>query len=354
MHRELFRATALPVLQNKTFDSQEAARLAPTGDVILVQNSSTGLIYNSCFDEKKLSYDESYQNEQACSGVFKNHLDDVANIVTRYFQGKSLVEVGCGKGYFLDYLEKKGFEIVGVDPAYEGENQKVIKAPFAREMDIRADGVILRHVLEHISDPLSFLAEIAHANGGKGLIYIEVPCFDWIITHGAWFDIFYEHVNYFRMGDFSRIFGRVLNSGRIFGGQYLYVVADLSSLRIPKSSAKDNVAMPEYFISGIQRSVVMANSKPKSRNIIWGGASKGVVFAIYMQRAGVDIAAVVDINPAKQGRFLPVSALPVSAPTKIADDFSIDDNVFVMNSNYLDEIIAASKNKFSYITVDHG
>lgn len=78
--------------------------------MVLVQNLSTGLIYNSCFDEKKLCYDKSYQNEQACSRVFKSHLEDVANIVLRYFQGKSLVEVGCGKGYVLDFLEKKALK----------------------------------------------------------------------------------------------------------------------------------------------------------------------------------------------------------------------------------------------------
>ena len=91
---------------------------------------------------------------------------------------------------------------------------------------------LLRHVLEHIQDPVSFLAEIANANQG-GQIYIEVPCFDWILEHKAWFDLFYEHVNYFRLDDLRRMFGTVHEAGHLFGGQYLYVVADLASLRDP-------------------------------------------------------------------------------------------------------------------------
>lgn len=38
-------------------------------------------------------------------------------------------------------------------------------------------------------------------------------------------------MNYFRKLDFHRIFGTVLGAGRVFGGQYLYVVAGLDSVR---------------------------------------------------------------------------------------------------------------------------
>src|SRR3546814_9608010 len=61
-------------------------------------------------------------------------------------------------------------------------------------------------------------------------IYIEVPCFDWIVEHSAWFDVFYEHVNYFRLADLRAMFGTVHEAGHLFGGQYLYIVADLSTL----------------------------------------------------------------------------------------------------------------------------
>ena len=56
-----------------------------------------------------------------------------------------------------------------------------------------------------------------------------MPCLDWICKHRAWFDIFYEHVNYFRLTDFQRLFQRIEDSGHLFGGQYLYVVAELAS-----------------------------------------------------------------------------------------------------------------------------
>jgi hypothetical protein len=78
--------------------------------------------------------------------------------------------------------------------------------------------------------PYDFLCQLRDANGGGGMIYIEVPCFDWILSERAWFDIFYEHLNYFCLTDFDRMFDRVIQKGRFFGDQYLYVVADLASL----------------------------------------------------------------------------------------------------------------------------
>ena len=250
-YRELFKIDGLPIFQNKMFNNSEAALDCPKGNICLVQNMETGLIYNSAFDDSLLEYDANYQNEQACSSVFQGHLEDVRLIIERQFSGKPLIEVGCGKGYFLEYLHQAGYEITGIDPAYEGDNPKVIKARFEASLGLSADGIVLRHVLEHISNPLAFLSAIAQANGGKGKIYIEVPCFDWICEHRAWFDIFYEHVNYFRLADFHHMFGKVYESGHVFGGQYLYVVADLASLQKPRRDQNDSFDFPTDFLSDI-------------------------------------------------------------------------------------------------------
>lgn len=349
-YRELFRAEGLPVFQNKMFSDRISALACPKGDMVLVQDRDTGLIFNAAFDAGLLEYDADYQNEQACSEVFQKHLEDVKEIIRRHFSGKFLIEVGCGKGYFLEYLRQSGYEITGIDPAYEGDNPKVIKARFEASLGLSAEGIVLRHVLEHMSNPLAFLSAIAQANGGKGQIYIEVPCFDWICEHRAWFDIFYEHVNYFRLADFHRIFGKVHEIGHVFGGQYLYVVADLATLRKPRFDPRNIFAFPADFLSDIARVAAIAKGK---RNAIWGGASKGVIFALYLQRAGVNVDLVIDINPAKQGKFMAGSGLKVSSPEEGTKALQAGDDVFVMNSNYLQEIVALTNNQFNYIQVDH-
>ena len=78
--RELYRAEQLPIFQNRMYDTVEEARECPRGDVRLVQNLQTGLIYNADFCPELMTYDARYQNEQAVSPVFKRHLDNVPGL----------------------------------------------------------------------------------------------------------------------------------------------------------------------------------------------------------------------------------------------------------------------------------
>ncbi len=351
MKRELYRALNLPVLQNRTFPDRVSARESASADIVLVQDSVSGLIFNDAFDPAALTYDSDYQNEQAYSAEFQLHLDSVEKIIDNHFKGQDLIEVGCGKGYFLELLKKRGHSVTGIDPAYEGSRLDVIKAPFTRALNLSADGLILRHVLEHIKNPIDFLASMADANRG-GKIYIEVPCFDWIINHQAWFDLFYEHVNYFRLEDFYRFFGVVHEAGRLFGGQYLYVVADLASLRFSPDVPAAEVTLSEDFTGSLASVIESIRSASEVGSAIWGASSKGVIFSLFLQRAGVVVDHVVDINPAKQGRYLPLSGLQVSSPEQLMAKLPDGSHVFVMNSNYLKEIREMTEARYVYHAVD--
>lgn len=126
--RELFKAQGLPVLQNRVYKTRDEARVVPVGDVVLVQDSRTDLIFNRDFDPSMLVYDENYENEQAWSPAFQRHLAEVLTLIGRHFTGKKILEVGCGKGYLPELLRAAGFAATGVDPAFEGGRPYVVKA----------------------------------------------------------------------------------------------------------------------------------------------------------------------------------------------------------------------------------
>jgi SAM-dependent methyltransferase len=319
------------------FDTSLEAIDCIKGDVVLVQDKCTGLIFNSAFQPELVQYNAGYQNEQACSTTFRKHLARVAEIIRKHFDGYSLIEVGCGKGYFLEHLQQVGFRVTGLDPTYEGDNPGIVKEYFRPALGLHGDAIVLRHVLEHVPDPVTFLTELRDSNGGHGKIYVEVPCFEWICDRRAWFDIFYEHVNYFRLDDFHRMFGHVYESGHLFSGQYLYVVADLASVRRPSADKAPNFKFPADFLESVDR---YATELKQKQTAIWGGASKGVVFALFMQRAGASVECVIDINPAKQGKFLASTGLQVRSPHEALGTLEPDACVFVMNSNYYDEVVA--------------
>lgn len=349
--RVLLTLTDLPVYQNKMFATAEQATQCPRGDMQLVQDDDSGLVHNVAFDPDLLSYDESYQNEQGHSSAFRQHLDAVLDLIGRHFATSTIVEVGCGKGAFLQLLRQRGHDASGIDPAYEGDADYITRAHFEPGTGLRADAIVMRHTLEHIPDPLSFLQTVRDANAGSGMIYIEVPCLDWILTHNAWFDIFYEHVNYFRLGDFDRMFGRVIESGRLFGGQYLYAFADLGSLKNPAElGAAPEVSIPADFFDGIDAAT--HNAGDAACTAVWGAAAKGVMFAHHAQRLGVRLDFAIDINPAKQSLYLAGTGLQVLSPTLGLERLAAGDNVLVMNSNYLPEIKSLGGKHLNYISVD--
>jgi SAM-dependent methyltransferase len=349
--RELLRLENLPVYQNKMFDSSVAARACPRGDVLLAQDEASGLVSNVAFDPSKLEYDESYQNEQGNSSAFQSHLSVVLATINRHFRSAHILEIGCGKGAFLDLLRRDGHDAFGVDPAYEGDASHIVKAAFLPGLGIRGDAIVMRHVLEHIPQPLAFLDTVRQANGDQGTIYIEVPCLDWILLKRAWFDVFYEHVNYFRLADFGRMFANVRESGHLFGGQYIYAVAELASLRDPtQSGPSEPVAVPEDFFRSIDR--CLTDSATSSQRVVWGGAAKGVMFSHHMLARGLVLDFVIDINPAKQGKFLAATGLPVLSPKVGLSRLDRGADIFIMNSNYLCEIQAMAGPGFNYISMD--
>ena len=346
-HKVLYEQWELPIYQNRMYATAAEAIACPKGDVRLVEDLRSGLIYNVAFRSEMMVYDASYQNEQGLSPLFREHLEAVGDIVLGRMGASGLVEVGCGKGLFLEMMLARGVDIVGFDPAYEGANPRVMRQYFAPGLDIRAEGLLIRHVLEHVENPYAFLRALRTANHGGGLVYIEVPSFNWICDRRAWFDVFYEHVNYFRLSDFYRLFGNVIEGGRLFGGQYLYVVADLGTLRAPKYDPADRAQWPDDFTDSLHIS-----PGPGRVGAIWGGASKGVIFATLKAREGHPLETVIDINPAKQGKYLPATGLLVQSPQQALPRLSAGSSIYVMNSNYLEEIRAMSNNAYDYIVID--
>jgi threonine dehydrogenase-like Zn-dependent dehydrogenase len=85
---------------------------------------------------------------------------------------------------------------------------------------------------------------------------------------------------------------------------------------------------------------------------IWGAGAKGVMFAHHLTRLGVPFACLIDVNPAKQGKYVAGSGLKVLSPEEAAKALSPGDRIFVMNSNYFDEIEGALGGRYQLTAID--
>jgi SAM-dependent methyltransferase len=333
--RVLYEARGLPLLQNKVYSDAGAARNVETGDVVLAQCDGCDFVFNASFDPTRMTYDGSYQNEQGHSAFFRSHLDEVAGLViSAGGRDGSVLEIGCGKATFFKLLKSRGVaRIKGVDPAYQGDDPDIVRAYFgATGFAEQADVVVLRHVLEHVECPLEFLHHVAAANGGCGRIFIELPDFDWVVEHSAFWDIFYEHCNYFTRETLRSLF-RTSEWHGLFGGQYQGVLANLADLLDrPMRTTRRHSAFADTRPQ-------MASRLPEAADVfVWGGSSKGVTFCNQLDRSCARIRGLIDINPAKQGCYAPVTGHPIFAPGYLDHTADQAVTVVVTNPNYLMEI----------------
>jgi SAM-dependent methyltransferase len=331
----IYEVRDIPVFQNKVYESVEAARNAQTANVSLVLCKSCSFVFNSSFDMNIMNYDAQYQNEQAYSCYFQNYLDGILNLLaSEGFRTKRITEIGCGKGYFLEKLQKHNFEVTGFDPAYEGNNPKIIKDYFTGKYShLNADLFILRHNIEHIQNPLDFLHTVAATADYKGMIFIEVPTFEWIIKKKAFWDIFYEHCNYFTFDSLGSIF-RKSKQGTLFNDQYMYLLADLKDLRTQAKPAKPRM---NYRKLGFQDSLNEYREFVENHTgmLIWGAGAKGSTFVNLIDGARKYVSYVVDINPKKQNRYIAKTAHKIISPRFLVELEGRD--ILVMNDNYYEE-----------------
>ncbi len=347
----LYQIDNQPILQQKLYQSKQEALFCKKGQITLIQETQFGIVVNATFNSKDVVYDESYACDQSISAVFQKQINDVESLIKNHFTNKKIIEVGCGKGFFLELLQSKNYDVTGFDTTYEGTNPSIIKKYFDKNSKKYGDAIVLRHVLEHISNPVSFLNEIKIANNGKGLIYIEVPCLDWILNNSTFYDITYEHVNYFRLENFKLIFSEIIECGHTFNGQYLYIIADLNFLNKTNFKKFNEINFPDNFTQGVVKHVDKFKKENTVKSAIWGAAGKGVQYSVLMNEflkdsGNVEIA--IDLNPSKQNKYLPCSGTRVYSPSDAINLLPKGSNIIIMNPNYLNEVIDITDGIYNY------
>jgi len=344
----------VPVVPNRPLAiPEDTPRL---GEMALRRNVALELVENQQFDPSLVEYDEQYQNDQTESAVFRAHMAEVIEILKEFMPRQSrLVEVGCGKGQFVEMLMlDRHFQVTGYDAAYQGFNPNIHRRYLSEGERIKCDLVVLRHVLEHVQNPYNFLRMLKEIFGNIP-IYCEVPDLDWILDSQAFFDVTYEHVNYFNQNSLKSLFGgKVLRIGRLFGEQYLFVIAklgDLSAAFAEQYSVEDNWETLDFyqlFPSIYAQLDKLDRQEAVRRFYVWGAATKGCLFAFHLANSGrlrEKLGFVVDINPAKWSKFVPGTSIPIHSPEYLYKSIEQSDAVIVANPNYEIEVRALLANQ---------
>lgn len=100
----------------------------------------------------------------------------------------SMLDVGCGEGFAMDWFRRAGWSVEGLDHSSAGigalHPHLVPHASFGDVFDLLADRIAegrtydlvwLTNVLEHVTDPVQLLASLRNLVAENGVLLITVP-----------------------------------------------------------------------------------------------------------------------------------------------------------------------------------
>lgn len=231
------------------------------------------------------------------------------------------LEIGAGVGYLTRCLLDRGWDMIslepgqGYEPFWSRYGVNVIREFFPSP---QAPGpyqlVCCYGVLEHVSDPLSFLRYIkSHlALGGKAVISVP-DCTD-EISAGDSSMLFHEHFNYFEAGSLQRLIGLAGMKTKVIKssfGRCLYAVASIESLDDEGSEPGLDLAVVASYPERCQHFVERMHARLSE---LLATSSLGV----YCAARGLALLdrtqpmRFFDDDPAQQGKFLPPFQTPIT------------------------------------------
>jgi SAM-dependent methyltransferase len=356
---------SVPVQSCKLVLTRDDALAYPRGSLRLAFCNECGFIWNHAFEQSCVDYAESYEETQGFSRRFREFARGLAErwVVRHSLQGKSILEIGCGKGEFLTEMLLAGVSHgTGIDPALAPERipdevrgrSEWISDFFGEDyLHLRADAIVCRHTLEHIAPVAEFLSLVRRLAGERPRIPIlfELPDVARVLKEVAFWDIYYEHCSYFTGGSLARLFRRqgfeVVELAPEYDGQYLVLDAYPSEggqhdRQMPAEESVDELrSLVDAFATTYHSTIDRWNTElqriaaRKERVVLWGGGSKAVAFLAALA-VGSTVQYVVDINPHKHGKFIAGNGQEVVAPEFLSE--YQPDVVIAMNPVYLDEI----------------
>mgnify|MGYP003574918418 FL=1 len=296
-----------------------------------------------------------------------------AMAIERFALGKhsQVVEVASNDGYLLQYFQKRGVPVLGVEPAANtaavasAKGIPTIGDFFGHDLAQErlagaADLIVGNNVIAHVPDINDFTAGLKAALKPNGVISLEFPHLMRLIEEAQFDTIYHEHFSYLSLETTERIVDA--QGLRIFdveelsthGGSLRVFAAHAEDETKVRSSAVDQMIAAERgfglrdgaIYEGFQRRMDAIRDEflkflrehRDARIVGYGAAAKGNTLLNYCGIKGNGlIRFVADASPHKQGLLLPGSHIPVVAPGRIGEEEP--DFVIIFPWNLRDEIV---------------
>lgn len=309
------------------------------------------LVQTEDFAKADELFDVNYAYFSGFSTTWLEHSEEyVINMVNRFkLNEKShVVEVAANDGCLLQYFKARNIPCTGIEPTSSTANAardkgiEIIEEFFgialAKQLvhqSKQADLAVANNVLAHVPDINDFVAGFALLLNPQGVATFEFPHLMRLVAENQFDTIYHEHFSYLSLTSVQNIFSD--NGLKVFDveehpthGGSLRVFAQRSGTgvnhvthRVAELLNKEEILgmrTPGYY-NGFQFKTekvkddflsFLLEAKREGKTVAaYGAAAKGNTIINFAGIRPDLIKFVVDRNPAKQGKFMPGSRIPI-------------------------------------------
>jgi SAM-dependent methyltransferase len=236
-------------------------------------------------------------------------------------QNARILEVGCGRGEYMELLQRAGaHQVSGLE--FSASSVEFAKG---RGLNVRKgylddslvtnefgkfEGFAIFSFMEHWPDLNGSLKRLLDllSDGAQGLV--EVPNFEFILKNQLYSEFTTDHIFYFDRNTLARVLE--MNGFEVLGVDSIWHDYILSA-RVKKRDRLDTsgfVARQQEIVVQVQSFVSRFGA---NEVVIWGAGHQALA-VMSMASLGNRVSHVVDSATFKQGRYTPGTGLLIKAP----------------------------------------
>ena len=335
------------------------------------------LVQTEDFAQAVELFDADYAYFSAFSSSWLAHSQRYGSDMAQRFslnEQSHVVEVAANDGYLLQYVKALGIPCTGIEPtastaiAARTKGIDIIEEFFGVNLakQLVADGkqadlTAANNVLAHVPDINDFVAGFTALLKPNGVATFEFPHLLNLIELNQFDTIYHEHFSYLSLTAVQHIFAA--NGLTVFDVQEFpthggslrvfaqrtdtgtQVISDRVSILLRREERAD-MRTTEYYKGFQVRAekvkddilTFLIEAKRQGKTVVaYGAAAKGNTLINFSGIRPDLIRYVVDKNPAKQGKLMPGSRIPIVREDRLHQDSP--DYVVILPWNLRDEIM---------------
>ena len=337
---------------------------------------SCWLVQTEDFASAALLFDANYAYFSGYSSTWVDHCRRFADEAKSRFElGRSnrVIEVASNDGTLLNFFHMHGMKCTGIEPTTS-------TAAAARDLGLEvleifldhetatdlatgghvADLLVANNVLGHVPDIVGFASGCRQLLATDGVASFEFPHLVELVSKTLFDTIYHEHFSYLSLTSVESVFKtaglKVFDVQQLptHGGSLRVYAQRSESTRFDTSASVRRLRNHEGLLGVASSSFYwgfqdradkikddfmrfLIDTERQGQYLVgYGAAAKGNTLLNYSGVRPNLMAYVVDNNPAKQGKYLPGSRIPIVDEQQIVDD--PPDLVLVLPWNIRDEV----------------